>query len=62
MLYFNGKPNEIYDETIFDDNSNCRNGNLNIINNSKSDFMLVKYADIPTIAISNIQVNSRPNY
>lgn len=61
IIFNNGLLNEIYNETIFDQEMNCRNGKLKIFNNSHTDSITVTYQNMPVLVAGDVKVISGPN-
>lgn len=53
--------NEIYNDTIFEEGLNCRNGNLKIINNSYVKSLSFQYQNLGILDTSNSYIKATPN-
>lgn len=56
IIYANGKMNHVYDDTIYNSGSNCRNGDLLIVNNSQGDTLTLLYNNFAPFDPSNAYI------
>lgn len=60
-LYSDGNLNPFYNDTIYNQQTNCRSGDLEIINNTFGKAILFNYQGLPTLDASNTEVRQSPN-
>jgi hypothetical protein len=57
----NGQLNGIYNDSVYNNAANCRNGDLLIINNSKGSVLTLLHANFPLFDPTNAYVRQSPN-
>ena len=61
VIYNQNKLNHFYNDTIFVTELNCRNDNLEVVNNSQGSQLLIHYENIPNLTLNNAQIAVYPN-
>ena len=61
-IYDSGKLNNIYNDTIYNTATNCRSGDLYIIDNSNGNSLILSYANFaPLVMFNNVYIAVSPN-
>jgi len=53
VIFNQNKLNNYYNDTIFITELNCRNDNLEVINNTRGSQLLIHYENIPNLNLKN---------
>lgn len=53
VVYSSGNLNQIYNDSIYNEQINCRSGTLEIINNTNGNALVLAYANLPAIDTTN---------